>query len=324
MKYSINRFANSVRPIHNSLVKKYKLMKVENANSGSPFAATKMWNSIIKNIEREYFKTKGISERLKLVNKSFTHSNVGNPRYYDYATTLLYNYLVFDGAKSYLDKLELDFELDVRTVNLENKKFNWDILTAFYVLWKIRKKIPDLFTNEDLVIAELGSGYGKHAQILSLLNRKIRFLCFDLPLPLLVADEVLNLRISHVPINSYPLDFTQTFNPKLLNEGIYLFGSHHLSLISDESIDIFINTSSFQEMTKNQVSSYLQIVSRKCNGIIFLQNYWKHKNQSKTFGNILGWEEYVFPDNMHLESLGDCHYSSRYFDAILTIKIDKF
>ena len=303
-----------------SLSLKYQEMKLENLNSGFPFQPTSMWNNILGDLEKVFFKVNTTSEHLRLTNKYFTHSDISNPRYYDYATTLLYNFLVSDGAKGFLDRLEMNFQVDVRVVTLGEKKLNWDVLTAFYVLWKIYKEVPDLFTRDNLVIAELGSGHGKHAQVLLMLNKNLKYLCFDLPLPLIVAEEVLNSRLSDVSIHGYPLELVNSIDPNTLNHGIHLFGSHHLPLVRDMSIDVFINTSSFQEMTREQVSCYLEIISVKCKNLVFLQNYWKHKNQSKLYGNILGWEEYAFPKNMFQKSIQNCHYSNRYFEAVLKMK----
>lgn len=294
-------------------------MKKENNNSISPFYATSMWNNLLSNIEPHFLRANGATEQLKLINKFFTHSDLANQRYYDYSCNLLYNFLVADGAKNYLDKVQSDFDLDVRSVKLNNHKLNWDILTAFYTLWRLHKKLPNLFTAENLVIAELGSGNGKHAHVLANLNPSIKFMCFDLPLPLLVAEQVLKSRLVSMPIYTYPINFYEEINPDSLTSGVYLFGSHHLANVRSHSIDVFINTSSFQEMTKRQVSEYLQILGSKCRGSIFLQNYWKHKRQHKKFGNILGWDEYIFPNNMKLESLEDAVYSNRYFEAFLRI-----
>src|SRR3546814_8684093 len=60
----------------------------------------------------------------------------------------------------------------------------------------------------------------------------------------------------------------------------------------DGALDFVINIASFQEMSREQVSAYLDVIDRKASGLLYTQQLWSSGTHAYELGEIRGWEDY--------------------------------
>ncbi|WP_172656496.1 putative sugar O-methyltransferase [Catenovulum maritimum] len=130
------------------------------------------------------------------------------------------------------------------------------------------------------VTVEIGAGYGGVAhQIASAILNKGTYIIVDLP-------EILFWSINFIRINnpdkklwiydaeSFDLD---EFKRSYKNYD-YIFIPNYMSEILKvlESVDLYVNLLSFQEMSQQQVAFYLDLIQRNLNGVFYSENFSKH------------------------------------------------
>ena len=49
-------------------------------------------------------------------------------------------------------------------------------------------------------------------------------------------------------------------------------------LIEDKTLDLFCNINSFQEMIDEHVENYFALADRKCAGLFFITDLWRHES----------------------------------------------
>src|SRR3546814_3378132 len=63
---------------------------------------------------------------------------------------------------------------------------------------------------------------------------------------------------------------------------LVLLGAQDLPRIADGALDFVINIASFQEMSREQVSAYLDVIDRKASGLLYTQQLWSSRSEEHT------------------------------------------
>jgi putative sugar O-methyltransferase len=121
------------------------------------------------------------------------------------------------------------------------------------------------------IIAELGSGSGKQAEVIMKLHPELIYIIFDIPPQLYVCQQYLE-KVFPGAVAGY--ETTQRITSfRDLKEGmIYIAAYWKFPLIADLDIDLFWNAASFQEMEPDVVSNYLGLVNKVSKYIYLQQN----------------------------------------------------
>ncbi|MAW17709.1 MAG: hypothetical protein CMJ01_04065 [Pelagibacteraceae bacterium] len=138
-----------------------------------------------------------------------------------------------------------------------NYEINDHIIRSYYYL-NILNSYLDL--NKNLSVIEIGGGNGN---LISLIKSHFKSNCvidIDLSETLLLAVTYLN----HLFPNSkilLPNEINFSIDEKIMNEHDFIFlKPSQINLIKENSIDLSINSSSFHEMNKMQISEYVQLI----------------------------------------------------------------
>jgi len=202
-------------------------------------------NSYLK-FEYEFTKMKLLKNNLKI--EHLSSSNFGNPR----------------------DKLNINNNIFTKNHLYFLRRFNF--------LYSSLDNFDNIKT-----IVELSPGLGQLQEIIYKFNSKSRIILFDLPYQLFIAYTYL----SSVFPNKCEYIENYDSNTKLENGKLYFLNNSNISIIKDLkiSVDLFINSRSFQEMEEKNVKNYLNFIVDNSK-YIYLNFYLQlqKSNYSKIFG----------------------------------------
>ncbi len=134
------------------------------------------------------------------------------------------------------------------------------------------------------VIAELGSGMGRQAEIFFKLHPNNAYLLFDIPPQIYVAEQYLKT-VFPGKVISYreTRDWTDL---SLIKPGhIHVFGNFKMPLLRSRAISLFWNSASFHEMEPDVVVNYLQYVNASAEWAYLAENL-KGGKKAKAPGDL--------------------------------------
>jgi putative sugar O-methyltransferase len=134
------------------------------------------------------------------------------------------------------------------------------------------------------VIVELGGGSGTQVEVIKRLHPNVCFLMFDLPLQLYVCEQYLSTAFPDSVI-SYRETREMKALPAAMEGKILFFGTHHFPIIADANVDLFWNSSSFQEMEPDVVGNYLSYVNDNVRAV-YLKEIMVGKELAKKAGSL--------------------------------------
>lgn len=177
----------------------------------------------------------------------------------------LYEYVLDHDKLGLFDKLEEPMVGNPIVVEESGKKISQDISNSYMEYSYIRHAIGEDFPQVK-TIAEIGGGYGRLSYLFHLLHQGegIKIVLIDLPPALLVAQWYLRKVFPDAKIMPY-----QNFSNFLEIKGDFEKSSicfllpHQLELLPAATIDLLINVSSLQEMSREQINHYYELIDQK-------------------------------------------------------------
>ncbi len=179
--------------------------------------------------------------------------------------------------------------------------------------------------NDNNIILEIGGGHGGVAHALgSILGGKSTYIILDLPETLLFSGGFL---IANNPDKNIYIYEKSTFTPEFLSSGI---GDYDYVLLPNyvlkelgalPEINLAINLWSFQEMTREQVTEYVDFAHSKLSGYIYSSNFDRHPYNDSlapdTITSILNSRFELFPvPEFYEHQVKDYAYLSRFYFGV--------
>lgn len=145
------------------------------------------------------------------------------------------------------------------------KRISQDISNSYMEYSYVRHAMGDDFRGVKTV-AEIGGGYGRLSYLFHLLHQSegIRIVLIDLPPALLVAQWYLRSVFPDAKIMGYR-KFTEfsEIEQDYHAASICFLLPHQLELLPDSEIDLLMNVSSLQEMSREQINYYYELINKK-------------------------------------------------------------
>jgi len=154
-----------------------------------------------------------------------------------------------------------------------NGNFYTRSMLYYYISYAYASQFIDF--DKVQVMAELGSGGGKSAEIIKKFHPHITILLFDIPPQLYVCHQYLS-KVFPGKVVDYSKTRTMTSLNEITPGSIHVFGSWQFPLLKDYSPDLFWNASSFQEMEPEVVINYLSYINPNAKEV-FLQEKFQGK-----------------------------------------------
>lgn len=289
-----------------------KIMRQDNAKTRPPFRASRHWfevNDLFnKELKNAAFTNKGIiGFRESLFNRKFGGLAIGNRKVFEMFLFMYYNKLKEKDKFGIIEKMSEPDNTLKEVLRLGKQKISVDLLFTADNILTIAEIYPEVLSKE-AIVAELGSGWGCNGYLLRKINPKIRYLLFDLPEALALAQAYLPGLTKVKKIEYYKSDLGKVAKSKLLNNNIRFFGAQQLENVEDKSINLFINVASFQEMPREYIKAYFNLINKKVNGYFYTKNYinWFNPQDNahlsvKDYPWLPNWKKKILrqSDNFH-------------------------
>lgn len=197
-------------------------------------------------------------------------SNTTHATYFErkvYALYLLFldEYVKDNDELGLFDQLEEPPIGNPIVIEKDGKRISQDIANSYMEYSYVRKALGVDFKNIKTV-AEIGGGYGRLSYLFHLLhqNEGLKITLIDLPPAMLVADWYMKKVFPEAKIMSYRnfSNFSE-IEQEYHESSIRFLLPHQLELLPDGEIDLLINVSSLQEMSREQINHYYELTDKK-------------------------------------------------------------
>jgi len=156
------------------------------------------------------------------------------------------------------------------------RRLSIDLLQSVDEFYRLQETLN--FKKEDpVVFCELGSGYGRLAEVVMTAMPNATYLIFDLPEQLILSQYYLSTLHPKRKAAFYPESLELTGSREKLANYRLVFGlPPQLRELPKGYVDVFINIYSFMEMSAQQVSGYFDIIEQLQPGALYLKQH-KHE-----------------------------------------------
>ena len=170
-------------------------------------------------------------------------------------------------------------------------------LGEIYYKYEIENSFKNLPQQNNL-ICEIGGGYGGMATKIKKNYKNLKYIIFDLPEVNAVQTYYLNKEFPDAKIYGYK-DFLN--NKKIINENFdfLILPGWTIKELRDNSVDMFINMRSIQEMNLKTIDFYFKELQRtiKIDGIFTCINRYKKESAS---GECINFTDYPYDTNWNI------------------------
>jgi len=211
---------------------------------------------------------------LLATNKILSHSTQAIPTKFGGFVYKLFVGLLWQYARSQdhlrcLSICEEPIVGDPLEISYKGRLISQDLALSSLELNRIIKQIGSLRSKR---VAEIGAGYGRLAYVFMRTFPDIEYCIFDIPPTLAISQSYLAQTLGADRVVLYGNDSEEA--PEYNNFGrARALLPPDLSRFPDKYFDLVINISSFDEMVREQITNYLDLIDRKCAGWLYLKGY---------------------------------------------------
>jgi putative sugar O-methyltransferase len=298
-------------------------MRADNRAASAPYNPGPIWEDLARRFER-WFTFDGIEAvEDHPLNTFFSSPPPNNPKLLRYASWMLYNDVARRDHSGLLDRISATADPRGPLVfEFEGRLVSWDLLISLDTLYAIADVYPQVLTDA-VVVGELGAGWGRIGHVLRLANPKATFVIFDLPEVLLVSQTHLPTRLPGSRILSYDDSRAGPLSrAEIMKYDLVFLGSQDMPRVEDGALDLMINIASFQEMSRDQVSAYLDVIGRKTRDILYTQQLREAGTHGYALGEVSGWDAYPWPPHWTCERKKNAVWSDLYFEAVFRTGVE--
>ncbi|MFH1827839.1 MAG: putative sugar O-methyltransferase [Nanoarchaeota archaeon] len=247
-------------------LKTFKLMSKDNKLQSS-----KHWEKLANNMKKEI-----IGKGLKDFKRGYCNKHFAGR----YPKTVLeisalwqyYNYIKQKDKFDVLNKISEPKVGNPYTVKIDGKELMWDFVQGVDEFYNIINNF-NINLNEKIVICEIGSGYGRLANIFLQMMPNCHYVLVDLPESLIVAyyhlSEIFENNIKKYEESRDRKKYDRNF---FLEKKATFLLPHDFNKIKNKSVDLFINIDSFQEMNPKMVQDYFHKIKNLEGNHLYLKN----------------------------------------------------
>lgn len=306
-----------------------QLMLDDNRRAGQPFSPTDFWDLETRRFEHVFEKF-GINQvEDEFYNTRFSGLLQSSTLLYPWFLRTLYHLLKSRDRLGLFDRLEAtaplrptySFALKADqpplpvgyAIMVDGRKVSIDLLLSIHELYSMLDHIPELAT-EEMVVAELGAGWGRLAHVLLQVNPRLHYLILDIPVSLLVSSTYLPRVLSQVSVAGYQETRARGVLTRdwLRTVSLAFAGPQMLPAIEPGAVDLFIQVGGLQEMTPDQANAYLAEVDGVMpRGKVYLKNTWVGARSS--------FSDFRFPRRWRLLERRTPDYAEEMFEAFFDL-----
>ena len=305
-------------PLTSDQIQALTQMRQDNAVAGPPFAASAHWQEVVKIFE-DVFQAEGIANpEESYLNFRFSGFPVGDWRLHRYVCWMYRQLLAQRDQFGLLHKLRATRKTENGfAYEMGDDVLSLDLLMSiddFYNLYELDSRIA----TDDVVVGELGAGWGRLGFVLRSVNPRAVYVALDLPEVLLVSQNYLPRLLPADLAASYARSRNvDKFSRGVLSEAdLWFMGPQDIERFEPGTVDFAVNIASFQEMPVEYVAEYMNYFSAVAQGgYCYLRQLYKGSSHSHRFGEIAGLDQYPFPTTWERRYLRPTNLSDEFFEA---------
>ena len=274
--YVIGRFKRSCRYYKSLLlnqnhIEPYYRQTLELMLSDNKLETSRLWNRLSSDFKMEII-GRGLDDfKSGFLNGNYASRRPGRPL----EISAAWQYYNTVRAKDSLGILDRHPEPGIGkpcTVNLNGREISWDYIQAIDEFYNMIGTFNIQLTDE-LIICEIGGGYGRLAQLFLRLMPRCHYVLVDIPTSLILAYYYLS-KVFPDDIQAYETtrsapEYTREI---LTAKRLTFLLPHQLPRVQKRVVDLFINIDSFQELTPPIVKDYFRLIQELGKNYLYLNN----------------------------------------------------
>lgn len=203
-------------------------------------------------------------------------------------------------------------------IRLGDRLISQDLANSVLELYSMNESRSWNADNTETV-CELGAGYGRTAYAFMKARPGCKYIIVDIPPALYVSQRYLTEVLPDKRIAPFcsNLDEVQLRDMIAESDLIFLL-PHQAEMLTDKSIDLFINISSLHEMTMDQVSAYFGLIDRKTRGRLYLKQWKRFFNAKDNL--TISESDYPYPERWRLRFSRTTPAQPSFFEAVYDIE----
>jgi putative sugar O-methyltransferase len=194
-----------------------------------------------------------------------THTSYFQRKVYAYYLLFLYEYVKDNDELKLFQKLEEPSVGNPLAIQKDGKRISQDISNSYMEYSYIRNSLGNDFKHIKNV-AEIGGGYGRLCYLFHLFhqNEGLKITLIDLPPAMMVAQWYMRKMFPEAKIMDYrKFSYFSEIDEEYHAASIRFLLPHQLELLPEDEIDLLINVSSLQEMSREQINHYYELIDKK-------------------------------------------------------------
>jgi len=287
------------------IVSSFHLAKTDQAKAILPYKPGGAWKEDIEERRAEYLKTlnakdyDGLSTLLRNFYRNNGVAGLWTHGYYDAiqnANHTKRKEFIVSVLQDYHTAVDFVEDFEVSNLRIPSIGNPWGyVIKETLVLptacrhYYYARHVHNLLENVDIpVVCEIGGGFGGFAYYLLSSNKETKYINFDLPEVILIAQYFLMRDFPDKKFLLYGENEENEISDEAINKhDVILMPNFVLPNTADRAVDLFINTGSLSEMDYHTVKEYITQIAR------ITKRYFFHDNSDRPSLNTGGHVEVV-------------------------------
>ncbi len=272
-------FVKSIKTSKNvRLLKQLEGLRADMEKADPVYKPSIHWEDLYNQFERVLYVEDIKNFKTQRYNRTFSAFAPTNPRFYKMFLWAYWQLIRKRDSLHLLHTLEEPRIGNPVTYDINGTVMSYDLLQSLDEFYTIYPRIKT--KHKHIIVAELGAGYGRLGYVSSKAIPKSTYIIVDLPGSLILSQYYLSRLFPRHKVLTYDASRRmKKFDRALLSKyKIVFLAPWQLTNIADESLDVFINIYSFQEMTMPQIENYFSLIDKKCKGIFYTKQYYDNEN----------------------------------------------
>jgi putative sugar O-methyltransferase len=199
----------------------------------------------------------------------------GDRRIYAKYLIILNDYVIRNDQDNLFQNLSEPEHGNPIAIKINDRLISQDLCNSYLEYSYLKNSLGAERFERIKTIAEIGSGYGRLAYQIKQLHSGAakKLILIDLPPALMVAQWYFKKCFPNESIE-WAADYKtpEEIKAALSRSSVLFLLPHQIELLEEKSIDLFINISSLQEMTREQINHYYELINKKAN--LFYTKQW--------------------------------------------------
>lgn len=235
---------------------------------------------------------------------------------YKVFVAMLWEYTRAGDREGLLERLEEPSEGNPLDIRYKGKRISQDLCNSVLEYYSASSALSQN-TGEPLTIAELGGGYGRTAYVF-LKACRCKYVLFDIPPALAVCQRYLQALFPDRKMFTFrPFKTYDEIRAEYEAAEICIMTPNQMELLPTKTFELFLNISSFGEMTAEQIEHYYRLIDRYCRGCFYTKQWQEHVNDQDKI--TISAKDYPTPNNWELIYSRQHPIQARFFEALYKV-----